>query len=139
MSMSIEHSYISFYNWNMWLKHMKHACYFMFPCIYAYDHEWIHVNGWCESLKHLSYTYGWLVQQCSWRSLCMIKSLSDAMYVDLESFMCNQCMKWLCDLRNSLNMFRVSLWTTLVFMARANLVTKSSFECNRFDQVWTIS
>ena len=39
--------YISFYIWNIWLKHMKHALLFHVFFVYVYDHEWIYVNGWC--------------------------------------------------------------------------------------------
>ena len=144
MSMSIKHPYISFYNWNMWLKHMQHCLLFhvsLYICIWA----WVNTcKWWMWVTKTYQLHLWWLVEQCSWRSFWLIKYVSDVIHVDLDCSKCDQCMKWVCDLTNRLNMFRRSLWTTLVFMVKGNLVTKpkfkciSSFECSMFDQVWTM-
>jgi hypothetical protein len=48
--------------------------------------------------------------------------------ITLASPMSDYCMKWLNDLANCLNMFRVSLWTTLIFMVRGKKVIKPWFE-----------
>ena len=47
--------------------------------------------------------------------------------ITLASPMSDYYMKWLNDLANCLNMFRISSWTTLVFRARASLVIKPCF------------
>ena len=41
------------------------------------------------------------------------------------AIMCDQCIKCLWDLRGTLNMFRMSYGTTLVFMTWTNLASKS--------------